>query len=442
MKRSIMAQLKQWKGLKDHNPLVLCGARQVGKTYVLKEFGQQEYESCVYINLMNDEAKRVFAAGYDAKQVLANIGIYAGQNIVPGKTLVIIDEIQEVPSAMTLMKAFKEDTPEQDIVAAGSYLGITLHAGISFPVGKVEMLDMYPMTFIEFLWANGQEPLAKVVECLDFKTASAFSERLERYLREYYYVGGMPEAVKLFVEGDGHEDYAAARSVQRRLLRDYSADFSKHIPASVEAERVRLTFDSIPAHLGRENHKFVFGHIAKGARARQFETAIQWIVDSGLANRVYRVDKVAKPLKFYRDLSAFKLYLHDVGLLGATMGIEARDVLLSDKALTEYKGAMTEQYVCQQLGAGGNVPYYWTAGEGRPAEVDFVVEHAGTVAPLEAKAEENLQAKSLKSLCAKTGLHGYRTSMSGYREQDWMTNVPLWAVGPYFAVEDFVDFAE
>ncbi|WEV73079.1 ATP-binding protein [Bifidobacterium sp. ESL0790] len=428
-----MRNLKAWKNDSHHSPLVLCGARQVGKTYILKKFGKSEYQSCAYVNLMEDTAKNVFSAGYDAKRVMENIGILTQQSIVPGKTLVIIDEIQEVPSAMTLMKAFREEMPEQDIVAAGSYLGITLHAGVSFPVGKVEMLDMYPMTFMEFLHACGEQLLAEAVERLDFEKIMPFSKRLERYLRQYYFVGGMPEAVERFISGDGHEDYEAARKIQMRLLDAYNADFSKHVSDPTEAERIRLAFDSIPAHLGRENHKFVFGHIAPGARARQFETSIQWIIDSGLANRVYRVDKLVKPLKFYRDLSAFKLYLHDVGLLGATMHIKARDLLLSNTALEEYKGAMTEQYVCQQLVANGVSPYYWTAGDSRPGEVDFIIEHEGVVAPLEAKAEENLRAKSLKSLCSRTGLHGYRTSMSGYREQDWMTNIPLWAVGPYFA---------
>lgn len=431
MRRSISDTLLSWKNRPGKRPLVLCGARQVGKTYVLKEFGAANYEQVAYVDLMSDEAKRVFEGGYDAARTLENIGVFCGVHVEEGSTLVIIDEIQEVPEALSLMKAFAEQAPGQDIVAAGSYLGVSLHAGKSFPVGKVELVDMYPMTFREFLWAMGEMQLADLVDSCDLERCSLFAGRLERLLRQYYFVGGMPDAVASFVGGDS--DYAAARRVQDGLLSAYDHDFSKHITDERELERTRLAYASIPAHLGRENHKFVFGRIAKGARARDYETAIQWIVDSGLAQRVYRADKPVEPLKFYRDLSAFKLYLHDVGLLGAAMEVGVRDVLLSNKALEEYKGALTEQYVCQQLVAEGISPYYWTASSGGTSELDFLFSAHGAVIPLEVKAEENLQAKSLRVFCSSYGLYGYRTSMSGWREQDWMTNVPLWAVGSYFA---------
>ena len=431
MRRAISDTLLEWKSRPGRHPLVLCGARQVGKTYALKEFGTANYAQVAYIDLMSDEAKRVFGGGYDAARSLEHISLSCGVRVEKGSTLVIIDEIQEVPEALSLMKAFAEQTPEQDIVAAGSYLGVSLHAGKSFPVGKVELVDMYPMSFREFLWAMGEEQLADLLDTRDFERCSLFSDRLERLLRQYYYVGGMPEAVASFV--GGNSDYTAARRVQNGLLLAYDHDFSKHISDERELERTRLAFASIPAHLGRENHKFVFGHIARGARARDYETSIQWIVDSGLAHRVYRADKPGEPLKFYRDPSAFKLYLHDVGLLGAAMEVDARDVLLSNKALEEYKGAMTEQYVCQELVAAGISPYYWTASSGGTAELDFLFSKDGAIIPLEVKAEENLQAKSLRLFCSTYGLHGYRTSMSGWREQDWMTNVPLWAVGAFVA---------
>lgn len=428
MERDIFQDLVAWQQKENRLPLVLCGARQVGKTYILKEFGRRCFDSCAYMNFMDERSKKVLEGGYDAKRALANIEIYTGVKIVPGKTLIILDEIQEAPVLLSLMKAFAEEAAEYHVVAAGSYLGIALHAGKSFPVGKVELVNMYPATYLEFLGAIGEERLAAVVRNLDFDTMQIFSDRLQRLLRQYYYVGGMPRAIEVFIEGN--EDYAAARSVQEELLRQYSFDFSKH-PTAREVERIRLAFDSIPAHLGRENHKFVFGHIAKGARARDYDTAIQWIVDSGLAIRVYRADKLVSPLKFYRDLSAFKLFLPDVGLLGAAMEVNVRDVLLSNKAFTEYKGALTEQYVCQQLVAAGNVPYYWSSSGS--LEIDFVVAKDGAVVPIEVKAEENLRSKSLRTVYEKTNLRGVRTSMSDYRDQTWLVNVPLWAIGAYFA---------
>ena len=427
MERDIGLTLEKWARSKRRLPLVLCGARQVGKTYVLQDLGCRAFSSCAYVNFMSDDARAVLEGGYDARRILANIEVLTHTHIVPGKTLVVLDEIQEAPGILPLMKAFAEDTPECHVAAAGSYLGIAYHAGESFPVGKVQLLDMHPASFLEFLGAVGEKDLEAIVRSLDFSRTAPFENRLRRLLREYLYVGGMPAAIVAFAQGNN--DYQAARAIQQSLLTQYDRDFSKH-PAPREVERIRLAFDSIPAHLGRENHKFVFGHIARGARAREYETAIQWIVDCGLATRVYRVSKPTRPLKFYRDLSAFKLYMLDVGLLGAAMELDARDILLSDSGLEEYRGAMTEQYVCQQLVAQGVAPYYWTSGA--TAEVDFVVGHKGTVVPIEVKAQENLRARSLRVLCDKYDVRGMRTSLSGFREQDWMTNVPLWAIGAYF----------
>lgn len=431
LKRDIMTRLEAWSRSKHRRPLLLCGARQVGKTYSLKELGRERYDSCAYLNLMDTAARSVFDSDYDAPRILENIEIYTGVKINPGHTLVIIDEIQEEPRALAMMKAFAEQTPKQHVAAAGSYLGLSYHAGRSFPVGKIDSLDMYPLTFIEFLQANGQDALADIVRSLDFDRMNTFTDRLERMLRRYYFVGGMPQVVGEFLDGDN--DYTAARERQNALLSDYDNDFSKHKgdAPEIDVERVRLAFRSIPTHLGRENHKFIFGHIAPGARSTQYETAIQFIVDSGLAYRVYRISKTQLPLREYEDLSAFKLYMHDIGLLGAAMNVNARDILLSNTGLEEYKGAMTEQYVCQQLTATGRTPYYWTSGKGT-AEVDFILQYDGHPAPLEVKAEENVHAKSLRMLCTDTGLHGYRSSMRGYREQDWLTNIPLWAIGAYF----------
>ncbi|MBW3090118.1 ATP-binding protein [Bifidobacterium miconisargentati] len=429
MYRAIDQWLDEWSDSGHRSPLLLCGARQVGKTYALTALGKRRYDNCAYLNLMRDDAKQVFAAGYDARSVIENIHAFTGTRIMPGRTLIVIDEIQEVPAALTLMKAFKEETPEQHIAAAGSYMGVAYHAGRSFPVGKVDLKDMHPLTFLEFLHAVGDEALARVVEQLDMRRAELFGNRLERRLRQYLYIGGMPEAVSAFVAGDN--DYEGARRVQSQLLDEYDKDFSKHITNKTLLERTRLAFDSIPAHLGRENHKFIFGHIQRGARAKDFEAAIEVITDSGLASRVYRVDKPALPLRNYRDLSAFKLYLLDVGLLGADMDVDLADVLLRNDALVEYKGAMIGQYVCQQLVASDVTPYYWSRPNAQ-GEVDFIVKRNGEPAPLEAKAETNVHAKSLRTMCNETGLHGYRTSIKGYREQDWLTNVPLWMVGAYF----------
>ncbi|MDF7663368.1 ATP-binding protein [Bifidobacterium sp. ESL0763] len=458
MYRDIDGRLARWSRSDRRSPLVLCGARQVGKTYALRHLGETMYESCAYVNLLERQNQDLFDERFSAGEVLENISVRTGVDIVPGKTLVVIDEIQEAPHALTLMKAFKEQFPGQHIASAGSYLGIAYHAGHSFPVGKVDMVDMYPMTYAEFLRACGEERLADLLDDLDFERLGAFESLLQRYLRQYYYVGGMPGVVNAFLGGQAGEgnpdvkedvaesretaerrersvdDYRAAREVQRGLLQSYDADFSKHPAAGVASERVRLAFDSIPTHLSRENHKFVFGHIAKGARSAQYDTAIQFIVDSGLATRVYRLGKLALPLRSYVDLSSFKLFMLDVGLLGAAMDVDIDELLLGDSGLTEYKGAMTEQYVCQQLVAAGCSPYYWSSRDSK-AEIDFVLKHRGKVAPLEVKAEVNVHAKSLRSVCDRTGLHGYRASMRGYGEQDWMTNVPLWAVGGYFRRE-------
>lgn len=428
LKRTIDQLLDEWAGSESHLPLVLCGARQVGKTYALKKLGERRFASCVYVNFMDGEARSVLESGYDAERFITNLGIYARTDVKPQGTLIVLDEIQEAPEILPLMKALAEDAPEYHIASAGSYLGVAYHAGKSFPVGKVSMLDMHPMDYLEFLDAVGEGALADAVRRLDFKAMNSFSDRLERLLREYYLVGGMPKAVSEFAQND--RGFNAARAVQHDLLEQYDRDFSKH-PNAREVERIRLSFDSIPAHLGRENHKFVFGHIAKGARAREYDMAIQWIVDSGLATRVYRVDKLSSPLKFYRDLSAFKLYLPDIGLLSCAMEIEPSDVILSNKALGEFKGALTEQYVCQQLVAQDINPYYWSSQA--TAEIDFAITYKGKTIPIEVKAEENLRSKSLKLACDKYGLHGVRTSMSSFREQDWMTNVPLWAIGAYFA---------
>ena len=265
MERDVYEVLERWAAAERRLPLVLCGARQVGKTYALQELGRRSFSSCAYLNFMDEGAQAVLEGGYDARRALDNIGIYTHTKIIPGQTLVVLDEVQEAPAVLPLMKAFAEDAPEYHVAAAGSYLGIAYHAGESFPVGKVQMVDMHPACFLEFLGAVGEGELARLVRSLDFGRLAPFEDRLRRLLREYLYVGGMPQVIVAFMDGD--RDYQAARAIQSALLQQYDRDFSKH-PAPHGVERIRLAFDSIPAHLGRENHKFVFGHIARGARAR------------------------------------------------------------------------------------------------------------------------------------------------------------------------------
>ncbi|QOL33139.1 ATP-binding protein [Bifidobacterium eulemuris] len=426
-RRDVQSALLRWSTSPSRRPLVLRGARQVGKTHVLRMLGQGHYRSCAYVNLFDVSAKSALSGAGSAQILLDSVEAYTGVRVREDETLLIIDEIQEIPALLTMLKSFKEQLPRIHIAAAGSYLGLAQHEGTSFPVGAVETMVMRPMSFLEFLDATGDDVLARHIEDLDFGFLEGFADRLDRRVRQYCYVGGMPAAVDAFL----NDGYQAARDIQTGLLSDYDMDFSKHPQAGGDVERVRLAFASIPTHLARENHKFVFGHIAKGARSVQYESAIQKIVDSGLATRVFKVTKPALPLRAYQDLSAFKLYMHDVGLLAAAMAVEPADLILADTALTEFRGALTEQYVCQQLVSEGVDPSYW-ATDNSSGGVDFIFRHGGAVIPLEVKAGVERQAKSLRWLCGKFGLRGYRTSLRGYREQDWMTNVPLWAVGAFF----------
>ncbi|KAA8819855.1 hypothetical protein CSQ85_03970 [Bifidobacterium rousetti] len=425
--RDIYAELDAWAGSSDHRPLVLRGARQVGKTHALKLLGRKRFDSFSYINLFDGGARNALMEADSVHMLLDSAEAFNGVHVRPGTTLLCIDEVQEIPRLLTLLKAFHEEMPELHVAVAGSYLGMAQHAGLSFPVGSVMSIDVHPMTFIEFLDAVGDGAIARRIRDGRVDTLTLFEERLERRVRQYCFTGGMPAVVSAFV-ADG---YQAARNVQRELLSNYDMDFSKHPRTGVDGEKVRLVFSSIPSHLSRENHKFIFGHIARGARAAQYESAIQQIVDSGLATRVYRVEKPVAPLPSYRDDSAFKLYMHDVGILAATLDLTPADVILGNDGFLEFRGALTEQYVCQQLVASGVTPMYWS-NSNSTGEVDFVFSANGSVIPLEAKAGTERNKRSLKWLCDKYAIRGYRTSMRGYKEQDWLTNVPLWMVGQYF----------
>lgn len=427
MKRAAMRRLLAWKEEPDRLPMIIRGARQVGKTWLMQEFGRREFERCAYINLdHNERMKQLFAGTYDPERILRGLSLECGFGIVPDNTLIILDEIQEVPDALQCLKYFSEDTRHSwYILAAGSLLGVALHTGVSFPVGKVESMDLYPLSFTEFLEAAGQDALLELLRQQDHEMIRMFKARFTDYLKTYYYVGGMPGAVSAYLEKNS---LFAARGVQQRLLADYARDFSKHVPA-LQIPRIQMVWEGIPSQLAKENKKFIYSVLREGARAKEYELAIQWLCDCGLCHKVGRVKKGGVPLRAYRDLAAFKLYMVDVGLLAAMADLDERTILEGSAIFTVFKGALTEQYVCQQLIAGlGAEPYYWSA-ENSTGEVDFVLQHKGQIIPLEVKAEENLRARSLKSFVTANQLpFGVRTSMSDYRREEKLINLPLYAI--------------
>lgn len=425
MERSIYSSLKKWKESPTRKPLILQGARQVGKTYILKEFGAREYSEVVYINCDDNNDMQNMFVDYDVDRIIRSLSAISGVSIKPSTTLLIIDEIQEVERGLASLKYFCEKAPDYHVAVAGSLLGITLHEGTSFPVGKVDMLYMYPMDFEEFLLAMGKELLVELLRSNSWATLTPLRGMLTELLRQYYFVGGMPEAVKTYVE---RGDIWEVRSIHSKIIDAYRNDMSKHVPKQ-QVQRINMVWNSIPSQLARDNKKFIYGALRKGARANDFEIAIQWLVDSGLVHKVHRISKPVVPLKFYEDMASFKLFLLDCGLLGALSETPPEQILIGDNVFEEYKGAFTESYVLQQLKSLPRTFVYYYSNENSTLEIDFVVQHEAHVIPIEVKAEENLRAKSLRQFVTdNSGLHGVRFSMSDYREQDWLTNVPLWAV--------------
>lgn len=427
MERFLMDDLVGWKNSVRRKPLVLNGARQVGKTWLLMEFGARHFESVAYVNLDNNLGlASQFDVGYDLPRILLMIQAESGQRVIPGKTLVVLDEVQECPKALTSLKYFCENAPELAVAAAGSLLGITFHEGTGYPVGKVDMLDLHPLSFREFLDATGNPMLREVVDSGDKQLLGSLAAKFRELLKQYYFVGGMPEAVATFVES---ADLSAVRAVQEGVLFGYERDISKHLGAA-GAERALSAWRSLPAHLGQENKKFVFGHIGEGARARDYRSAITWLTQAGIATRVPRVSKPGVPLSAYADESAFKLFSLDVGLLCALSRLDASSIVDGNALFTEFRGALTEQYVCQQLVSDCNLsPCYWSAENSR-GEVDFLVQRGGRVYPIEVKAEENLRSKSLRAFLGRyPGTVPRRFSLSGFCDQGWMRNVPLYAIG-------------
>ena len=425
MKRNALQQLCDWKKSSRRKPLIIRGARQVGKTWLMKEFGKKNFKNSVYINFdSNPEMAALFEGSLDVPRLISGLQIYAGEKIVPQKTLLIFDEVQEVPRALTSLKYFCEDAPEYAVISAGSLLGVALHQGTSFPVGKVDFLDLYPMGFTEFLEAAGHENLSELLRSRDWSMIAAFKEKYIELLRYYYFIGGMPEAVQTFIS---ENDLKSVRKIQNNILSAYEQDFSKHAPAET-VSRIRMVWQSIPAQLAKENRRFVYGALRKGARAKDFELAIQWLRDCGLIEQVIRVSKPAVPLPAYAD-EGFKMYVADVGLLGAMSGLDAGTLLQGNRLFSEFKGALTEQYVAQQLRSElGIKPFYWSA-ERATAEVDFIFQSGMELYPLEVKAEENLKAKSLKVYTEKYAPPlAIRTSMSDFRKENTLVNLPLYAI--------------
>ena len=427
MQRKLMDRLVGWKGSERRKPLIVNGARQVGKTWILKELGRLHFESVAYVSLDKDErARRFFEPDLDPRRIVSSLSLHLDMDIDPGRTLVVLDEIQSCPAAITSLKYFCEDAQEYHVAAAGSLLGISATHGTGFPVGKVSTLNLFPLSFTEFLCATGSGRYAELVERGDHAMMDTFSDKLKELLRTYYIVGGMPEAVNAYI---GTADVRDARGVQDQILTDYTSDFAKHVPANLLA-RTMLAWDSIPKHLSKENKKFVFGQVRKGARAADFEESLRWLEQAGLVTKVPRVSKPGMPLKAYRDQNAFKVFMLDIGLLGAMSGLSPAAMVDGGGIFTEFKGALTEQYVCQQLVSDcGLAPFYWSA-ENSSGEIDFLVQDGSGVYPIEVKAEENLRAKSLRAFNERyEGMSPRRFSMSGFRDQGWMRNIPLYAIG-------------
>ncbi|MCD8005504.1 MAG: ATP-binding protein [Oscillospiraceae bacterium] len=426
MYRVAIEKLLKWKESAHRKPLIIEGARQVGKTWLMKEFGRVAYDETVYINFdSNSRMAELFASDLNTGRLILGIELYCGRKINPQNTLLIFDEVQEVPRALSSLKYFRENAPEYHIVCAGSLLGIALHEGTSFPVGKVDFLKLYPLSFREFLMATGKEQFAELLERQDFEMVTAFKQTYIDALKQYYFVGGMPEAVQSFAE---NHDFNEVREIQKKILTAYEQDFSKHAPVDI-VPKIRMVWNSIPSQLAKENKKFVYGLVREGARAKDYETAIMWLCDCGLVHKVSRVNSAGIPLKAYEDLKAFKLYLVDVGLLGCMAGLHQSVLLDGNDMFVEFKGALTEQYVCQQLKTIDDLGIYYYTNERSTCEIDFVVDSGENIIPVEVKAEVNLKAKSLKAYQERFKPElAVRTSMSDFKVEESLVNLPLYEI--------------
>lgn len=424
MKRYITENLLKWKNKPNRKPLILQGARQVGKTWIMKDFAKKYYKKFVYINFeINTKLQEIFSQDLDIARIIASFEIEASQNI-DNNTLIILDEIQEAVNGLTALKYFYENAPEFQIMAAGSFLGVSLQKNKTFPVGKVDFLTLYPLNFEEFLLNLGEEILLKHLLEKNWDILAPFHEKLIQLLRVYYFVGGMPEVMSHYIE---NKDFKEARNIQQNILLGYENDFAKYAPIEI-VPKIRMVWQSIIGQLSKENKKFIYNQLKEGARAKEFESAINWLVNSGLVHKSFLVAKPAIPLSAYSNFDAFKLFLVDIGLLNAMAKIDEKILLEKNKILTEYKGAMTEQFVCQELKHDFDL-YYWSAKNGT-AELDFLIQKNDLIIPIEVKAEENLKAKSLKIFAEKFNpKYAIRTTMNPYRNDEWLINIPLYGIG-------------
>lgn len=429
MNRLLIQEMVAWKNSKNRKPLIIQGARQVGKTWLMKEFGKREFEQVVYLNFENStRLNQLFAVDFNIERIITIIEIETNQKIIPETTMLIFDEIQEVEKGLTALKYFQEQAPQYYIVAAGSLLGISLQKNNSFPVGKVDFMKLYPMSFMEFLENNGEQRLVEQVKNKNWDVISAFHEKLVDQLRLYYFIGGMPEVVANYLE---NKDLEIVRNLQQKIIIGYENDFAKYAPNEI-VPKIKLVWNTLISQLAKENRKFIYGQIKKGARAKDFEMAINWLVDAGLVLKVNRIEKPTIPVNAYADFDSFKLFLVDIGLLNAIGNLDKKILLEKNSILTEYKGALTEQFVCQQLKIKADI-YYWVASNAT-AEIDFVFQKQNEIVPIEVKAEENLKSKSLKVFVDKfENNNAIRTSMSKFRTENWLTNIPLYGIDAIFS---------
>ena len=426
MKRAEITTLIEWKNSKKRKPLLIRGARQVGKTWLMKTFGKEEYAQCAYVNFeKNKRLQSIFEDDFDIERIIMALQIETGITIQPENTLIILDEIQEAEGALTSLKYFQENAPQYHVISAGSLLGVALNKHTSFPVGKVNFMGLYPLSFPEFLDAMDEKPLLDLLESNDWKLIKSFNTKYRELLKQYYYIGGMPEVVFSFKQ---EKNFNKVRILQKQILAAYEQDFSKHAPNEI-VPRIRMLWNSIPAQLAKENKKFIYGAIRQGARAKDYELAMSWLIDCGLIHKINRVTKPGMPLKAYEDISAFKLFMVDMGLLGAMVDMDIKTLLEGNTVFEEFKGALSEQFVLQQLITNHDFSVYYWSAERAVAEIDFLIQYSGKIIPIEVKAEENLQAKSLKLFSEKyKSKYAIRTSMSDYRKEEWMINLPLYGI--------------
>ena len=435
MKRLAFEQLLEWKNKQNRKPLIVQGARQVGKTWLMKEFGRQHYSKVAYISFdANKTANDIFEADYNISNIIQALNILSGVDITPQDTLIIFDEIQESERALNALKFFKENAPEYHIMAAGSLLGVAVkQKNMSFPVGQVEFLNLYPLSFIEFLSAIGEDKLCDIIYDKNIQLSTTFKDTFISLLKLYMYIGGMPEVVYNYTQ---NKNLDIVREIQNQILLGYQNDFSKYTE-SFNVARINAVWHSLPSQLAKENKKFAYNQIAPSARAREYEMAIEWLMLCGLVYKINRISKPDVPLSAYADSSAFKLYMIDTGLLGALSSLNAKAIIEGNKIFEEFKGALTEQFVLQELILQKNLPIAYWSSESSQNEIDFVIQYNNQIIPIEVKSSVSLKAKSLSAYREKYKQEiAIRTSLADFEINQGLHNIPL------YLVENLLNFIE